>query len=87
MKKGDDDLKNDDGRINGRINELEAQIRIRTQRIKIDAFDIGRILCEVKKELAHGKFKKWVKGAVDVNREMQRLQRNIIDLQKIVGWD
>ena len=44
------------------LKKIEELIRLKTDKIKINVFDIGKLLTEVKSRLPHGQFKKWVKN-------------------------
>ncbi|XWN36282.1 MAG: DUF3102 domain-containing protein [Balneola sp.] len=44
-----------------RISKIEIEVQTRLINIKLDAYEIGKFLCEAKSILPHGSFIKWIK--------------------------
>lgn len=51
------------------VDSIQQEIKIRSQAFKFDIFEIGRLLCELKRFLRHGKFQDFIDNNFDFCRK------------------
>lgn len=65
-------FKNDNdkrAKIDKYVDSIEEELKIRSKAFRYHIFEIGKLLCELKRILPHGSFQNWVDNNFDFSRE------------------